>query len=166
MLRQRVSLNPQDLRAIIDLIVIAGRAGRSAEVIAVYESLGASAPLSAEALAVVARAYRDEQRWDQALAVYGKGRRIYPRDDTFMQGETMVLADAGKPAEAIRVGRELVERAPDNPDRLLALGYAYERDQQHFAALEQADRAYQLAPGRAYVKRAYVAALQQARLAE
>src|SRR5690606_22965081 len=33
MLRQRVSLNPQDLRAIVDLIVIAGRAGRSAEVI-------------------------------------------------------------------------------------------------------------------------------------
>ncbi|MBO9356964.1 poly-beta-1,6 N-acetyl-D-glucosamine export porin PgaA [Bordetella petrii] len=166
MLRQRVGMNPRDLRAIIDLIVIAGRAGRSAEVIAVYESLGASAPLSAEALAVVARAYRDEQRWDQALAVYGKGRRIYPRDDTFMQGETMVLADAGKTAEAIRVGRELVERAPNNPDRLLALGYAYERDQQHFAALEQADRAYQLAPGRAYVKRAYVVALQQARLAE
>ncbi|MBV7486404.1 poly-beta-1,6 N-acetyl-D-glucosamine export porin PgaA [Bordetella sp. BOR01] len=166
MLRQRVSLNSQDVRAIIDLIVIAGRAGRNEEVIEVYESLGVSVALPAEALATVARAYRDEQQWNQALAIYRKGARPHPEDDTFVLGETMVLADAGEIAEAIRLGRKLVERAPGNADRRLALSYAYARDQQHFAALEQVDKAYQLAPGRAYVKRAYVFALQRADMAE
>ena len=166
MLRQRAAMNAQDTRAIIDLIVIAGRAGRSAEVIEVYESLAVSLPLPAEALATVARAYRDEKQWNQALMMYRKGAQPYPKDDTFVLGETMVLADAGEIAQAISLGRTLVARAPGNPDRRLALSYAYARDQQHFAALEQADKAYQLAPGRAYVKRAYVFALQRARLAE
>lgn len=166
MLRQRVSLNPQDLRAIVDLIVIAGRAGRSAEVIEVYESLALARPLPAEALATVARAYRDEKQWNQALLVFRKGARPYPEDDAFVLGETMVLADAGEIAEAIELGRKLVAQAPRNVDRRLALGYAYARGQQHFAALEQVDRAYQLAPQRAYVVRAYVFALQRARMAE
>lgn len=166
MLRQRVSMNPQDLRAIIDLIVIAGRAGRNEEVTEVYESLAVAMPLPAEALATVARAYRDEQQWDQALAVYRKGAFPYPEDDTFVLGETMVLADAGQIANAITLGRMLVDRAPDNPDRRLALSYAYARGQEPFASLEQVDKAYQLAPERNYVKRAYVFALQRARLAE
>ncbi|MDQ8033982.1 MAG: poly-beta-1,6 N-acetyl-D-glucosamine export porin PgaA, partial [Bordetella sp.] len=166
MLRQRVSFDPHDVRAIIDLIVIAGRAGRSAEVIEVYESMAVAMPLPAEALAVVARAYRDEKRWNQALALYRKGAKPFPHDDTFVLGETMVLADAGQDAEAIALGQRLVAAAPRNPDRRLALSYAYARAQQPYAALEEADRAYQLTPGRADVKRAYVFALQRARLAD
>lgn len=166
MLRQRVSMNQQDVRAIIDLIVIAGRAGRTEEVTEVYESVGVSVPLPAEALATVARAYRDERQWDQALAAYRKGIEPFPTDDTFVLGETMVLADAGKDAEAVKRGELLVSRAPNSVDRRLALSYAYARAQQPFAALEHADKAYQLAPNRAYVKRTYVFALQRARLAD
>ncbi|MFJ1299186.1 poly-beta-1,6 N-acetyl-D-glucosamine export porin PgaA [Pseudomonadota bacterium AL_CKDN230030165-1A_HGKHYDSX7] len=164
MLRQRVSFDPNDKRAIIDLIVIAGRAGRSAEVIEVYESLGVAIPLPAEALAVVARAYRDEKRWNQALGVYRKGAVPFPHDDTFVLGETMVLADAGQVADAISLGQRLVAAAPRNPDRRLALSYGYARAQLPYAALEEADRAYQLTPGRNDVKRAYVFALQRAGL--
>ncbi|MFA4914435.1 MAG: poly-beta-1,6 N-acetyl-D-glucosamine export porin PgaA, partial [Burkholderiaceae bacterium] len=166
MLRHRVSMNREDTRAIIDLIVIAGRAGRNEEVTEVYESLAVSLPLPAEALATVARAYRDEQKWNQALAVYRKGAEPYPADETFVLGETMVLADAGQTAQAVALGRQQVARTPRSADRHLALSYAYAQDGQPFAALAESDLAYAIAPKRAYVARAYVFALQRARMPE
>jgi len=166
MLRHRVSMDREDVRAIIDLIVIAGRAGRPEEVIEVYESTAVSLPLPAEALATVARAYRDGQKWNQALAVYRKGSKPYPTDEAFVLGETMVLADAGRTAEAVKLGRKQVARAPRSIDSHLALSYAYAQDNQVFAALQEADLAYTIAPQRNYVARAYVFALQRARLPE
>ncbi|MCZ2943347.1 hypothetical protein NYY89_20500, partial [Acinetobacter baumannii] len=55
---------------ISDHLVIAGWAGQDAEVLKVYEAQGKNRNLTTQALATVARTYRNQKQWPQALAVY------------------------------------------------------------------------------------------------
>ncbi|MGB6007137.1 poly-beta-1,6 N-acetyl-D-glucosamine export porin PgaA [Castellaniella sp.] len=119
-----------------------------------------------EALIQQARAYRDGQRWDEAIAAYREGERRFPHHPAFTYGHIMTLADAGRTDDAIRQGRQLVARQPAIADSRLTLAYAYHLAGQPYAALEQASAAYDLAPHVPYVIRAYIQAQQQARLPE
>ncbi|MGA9705499.1 MAG: poly-beta-1,6 N-acetyl-D-glucosamine export porin PgaA, partial [Pseudomonas sp.] len=51
-----------------DHLVIAGWAGQDAEVVKVYEAQGSNRDLTAQALATVARTYRNQKQWAQAEA--------------------------------------------------------------------------------------------------
>lgn len=164
MLKQRLQRTPGDHRALGDYIVISGWAGDSQLATQAYEQAGAPANLSSQALNTVARAYRDTRHWDKAIALYGEGERRFHDQPAFTYGHIMTLADAGRTEDAIQRGLQLVDRQPDNADSHLALDYAYHRARQPYAALEQASQAYDLAPAKPYVVRAYILAQQRAQL--
>ncbi|MBB1594987.1 poly-beta-1,6 N-acetyl-D-glucosamine export porin PgaA [Achromobacter sp. UMC46] len=153
-------------RAVHDHIIIAGWAGKPAEAIAAYESLPPGAALPADVQLAVARAYRDERRWQEALASYREGMRRHPGQPAFTAGDIMTLADAGQFDAAQAAGRKWVERQPGNPDARLAMGYVHARQGQPFEALHQADLAQGLAPESPAVQREYIYALQRARMAD
>ncbi|WP_353150122.1 poly-beta-1,6 N-acetyl-D-glucosamine export porin PgaA [Pollutimonas bauzanensis] len=163
MLRQHGAEYPRDLRAAYDHILIASWAKKSDEAIAAYEMLQpAPNRMPADVLSAVAQAYRDTQRWDAALDQYRHGRLRYPRNAAFTVGEIMVLADAGQAEDAIRLGKEQVDKHPGQTDLRLALAYAYKSSGFPYAALQEADQARSLAPQKKYVNREYVESLQHA----
>lgn len=153
-------------RAIQDHIIIAGWAGKPAEAIAAYESLPSGAALPGDVQLAVARAYRDERRWPQALAAFREGIRRHPGQSAFAAGEIMTLADAGQFDPALAAGRKWVASQPRNPDARLALAYVHARQGQPFEALHQTDLAQGLAPDSPAVQREYIYALQRARMAD
>lgn len=165
MLREHSAEYPRDLRAAYDHILIAGWAGKSDEAILAYEALQpAPNRPPADVLKTIAQAYRDTQRWDDALARYQQGRLKYPRQTSFVVGEIMTMADAGRSDEAIPLGEKQVEAHPGDPDLRLALGYAYKGSHSPYAALQETDQAKTLAPKKPYVIREYVTALDHAGL--
>lgn len=164
MLHQRLQQSPDDLRALSDYILISDWAGDSRQIIAAYERRGSVHKLDAQPLAAVARAYRNERQWDKALVAYQTGQHRFPSQSVFVLGHIMTLADAQRIQEAIGLGLKLLVEQPNSADSHLALGYAYHQGGQPYASLAQASRAYDLAPEKTYVVRAYVSALQQAQL--
>ncbi len=165
-LREQVVRVPSDRRAAYDRIVIAGWAGRQGEVLAAREQLGDAQALPADVLAAVARALRDERRWDEAQAHYREGRERFPEQTGFVLGEIMTLADSGQTAKAVPQGQALVRRRSTDVDARLALAYAYTRAGEPYEALYEVDEAHTLAPQRADVVREYVRTLQRAGLPE
>lgn len=164
MLRQRLRQTPNDRRALGDYILISGWAGHSKAITQAYEQAQSPGNLPSQALNTVARAYRDTQRWDNAITLFQQGERRFHDQPAFTYGHIMTLADAGRTDEAIRRGRQFIIRQPKNADGRLALDYAYGQAGQPYAALEQALRAYDLAPAKPYVMRAYILAQQRAQL--
>ena len=156
--------NWQSPRYLNDHLLIAGWAGEDAEVVALYEQQASVQVLSADALAVVARAYRNLRQWPAALAVYRQGLGRFAEHQGLLLGQVMTLADAGQHAAAIAQGQALVNQATEDAERRLVLGYAYLSAGQRYAALHEIDRAHDLAPGRADVAREYLLSLQRAGL--
>lgn len=166
-LAEQAALEPDNLRIKYDQLIITGWAGRPAEVLQLYQSLPPNAlPLPRAALSAVARAYRDERQWSQALALYREGRQRFPADKDFSLGETLVLADSGEADVALQSASGLVKQSPRDPSRLVALSYALRLHNQPYAALEAATRAYSIAPDNRSVVEEYISALSAAGLAE
>lgn len=167
MLRERGQEKPSDMRAVYDHIIVASWAGKPNEVIKIYQGL---APMPkdvpAAVQAAVAHAYRDTKQWQQALELYRNGRQRFPRDSAFSLGEVMVLAESGRLEEGVALGKSLIEQAPADPDRRLALSYVYKISHMPFAALHQAERAHSMAPDKKYITREYIYTLQHAGLAD
>ncbi|WP_424625807.1 poly-beta-1,6 N-acetyl-D-glucosamine export porin PgaA [Achromobacter marplatensis] len=153
-------------RAVHDHIIIASWAGKPAEAIAAYESLPSGTALPGDVQLAVARAYRDERHWPEALAAFREGLRRYPGQPAFTAGEIMTLADAGQFDPALAAGRKWVARQSKSPDARLALAYVHARQGQPFEALHQTDLAQGLAPDSPAVQREYIYALQRARMAD
>ncbi|MGY6269618.1 poly-beta-1,6 N-acetyl-D-glucosamine export porin PgaA [Achromobacter denitrificans] len=151
-------------RAIHDHILIAGWAGRPAEAAAAYETLPADAAPPAEVRLAAARAYRDLQRWPEALAAYRSGLRRHPGRASFQAGEIMTLADADQAQAALEAGERWVRREPRSADARLALAYVHVRGGRPFDALHQADQAVSIAPDTPAAQREYILALQRVRM--
>ncbi len=145
-----------------DHILIAGWAGLDQEVVNQYERSRAYLTANGDVLEAVARAYRNLQRWPEALNTYSKALQLRPDDNGALVGRVMTLADSGKQREAVRQAQALVAKQPQSVDRRLALGYAYLRNQQTYSALREVDEARLLAPENTSVKREYLLALQRA----
>jgi biofilm PGA synthesis protein PgaA len=143
-------------RAIYDHIIIAGWAGKPAEAVAAYEQLPQGAALPGDIQLSVARAYRDLQRWPEALAAYQAGARRHPGQSAFRAGEIMTLADAGRYPEAREAAARWLKRHPRDVDARLALSYVHARQGEPYEALHQADLALAAAPGTPYVLREYI----------
>jgi len=165
-LRERLAQAPTDRRAAYDRMIIAGWAGRPAEVLETYGQLGDAVQLPADALAALARAHRDERQWDASLARYREGQQRFPARQDFVLGEILTLADSGRSADAVAAGQALVRRQPSNADARIALAYAYIRAREPYEALYEADKANTLAPQRNDIVREYVRTLQHAGLPE
>jgi len=164
MLVQRLQHTQDNRRALADYLLISDWAGHSQAIVQAYEQAGSPNNLPPQALGAVARAYRDTHRWGEALALYSSAEHRYPGQAAFTYGYVMTLADAGRTAAAVQQGTRLVAAHADSADSHLALSYAYQRAGQPYAALAQASWAYDLAPHKPYVIRAYILAQQEAQL--
>ncbi|KAA0945259.1 MULTISPECIES: poly-beta-1,6 N-acetyl-D-glucosamine export porin PgaA [unclassified Pseudomonas] len=149
-----------------DHLLIASWARQDAEVLTVYEAQGRNRNLTTQALATVARTYRNQQRWAPAIAVYRQALVREPNNPDLQLGLALTLADAGQTAEAVERARALVAAKPADVDRRLALGYALSRAGSPFDALFEFDQAFIRAGNRPEVIGEYLVALQRARLPE
>ncbi len=151
---------------ISDHLVIAGWAGQDAEVLKVYEAQGKNRNLSAQALATVARTYRNQKQWAQAQAVYQQALLREPNNVDLQLGQILTQADSGQTTQAIQRARALVAAKPEDPNRRMALGYALSRAGLNYDALFEFDQAFMRAGTKPEVLREYIGALQGARLPE
>lgn len=151
---------------ISDHLVIAGWAGQDAEVLKVYEAQGANRNLTSQALATVARTYRNQKQWAQAEAVYRRALLREPNNVDLQLGLALTQADGGQANEAVQRTRALVAAKPDDPNRRMALGYALTRAGLNYDALFEFDQAFIRTGDKPEVAREYIVALQKARLPE
>ncbi|NWE11264.1 poly-beta-1,6 N-acetyl-D-glucosamine export porin PgaA, partial [Pseudomonas edaphica] len=87
---------------ISDHLVIAGWAGQDAEVLKVYEAQGKNRNLTTQALATVARTYRNQKQWPQALAVYQQALVREPGNVDLQLGQALTQADGGQATTAVQ----------------------------------------------------------------
>ncbi|MEO8493161.1 poly-beta-1,6 N-acetyl-D-glucosamine export porin PgaA [Pseudomonas sp.] len=163
---RQLSAERQTPGQISDHLVIAGWAGQDAEVLKVYEAQGKNRNLTTQALATVARTYRNQKQWPQALAVYQQALLREPNNIDLQLGQALTQADGGHTAEAVRRTRALVAANPNDPNRRMALGYALTRAGLNYDALFEFDQAFIRAGDKPEVVREYIVALQKARLPE
>lgn len=149
-----------------DHLVIAGWAGQDAEVLKVYEAQGKTRTLTPQALATVARTYRNQKQWAQAEAVYRQALVREPNNVDLQLGLALTQADGGKTTEAVQRARALVAANPNDPNRRMALGYALTRAGFNYDALFEFDQAFIRAGDKPEVAREYIVALQKARIPE
>jgi biofilm PGA synthesis protein PgaA len=149
-----------------DHLVIAGWAGQDAEVLKVYEAQGKNRSLTPQALATVARTYRNQKQWAQAEAVYRQALVREPNNVDLQLGLALTQADGGKTTEAVQRARALVAANPNDPNRRMALGYALTRAGFNYDALFEFDQAFIRAGDKPEVAREYIVALQKARIPE
>lgn len=157
---------PVTPRYLNDHVAIASWAGRDQEVVQVYEANRGKGMLSVDSQALVARAYRNLKRWNEALAVYRQGLAQAPRHSALRVGQVMTLADAGQHDQALRRAQALVRALPGEADAHIALAYAHTRAGQPYAALSELDKANSLAPDKGYVRSEYMRGLEGANLPE
>ena len=163
---RQLSAERQTPGQVSDHLVIAGWAGQDAEVLQVYEAQGKNRNLSAQALATVARTYRNQKQWTQAEVVYRRALLREPNNVDLQLGLALTQADGGQASEAVQRTRALVAAKPDDPNRRMALGYALARAGLNYDALFEFDQAFIRAGDKPDVAREYIVALQKARLPE
>src|SRR5450830_800086 len=163
---RQLSAERQTPGQVSDHLVIAGWAGQDAEVLTVYEAQGKNRNLSTQALATVARTYRNQQQWAKAEAVYRQALLREPSNVDLQLGLALTQADGGQASEAVQRTRALVAAKPDDPNRRMALGYALTRAGLNYDALFEFDQAFIRAGDKPEVAREYIVALQKARLPE
>lgn len=149
-----------------DHVVIASWAGLDSEVIALHVRYHTHMAWSPRLLGTVAKAYRNQAQWDDALSLYERALRAAPADQEPRLGLAMTLADAGRHAEALAQAQGLVQARPQDPQAWLALGYVHQASQSHYDAWAAYDKAYALAPDTPEALRGYVHALQAIGLAQ
>lgn len=163
---RQLSAERQTPGQVSDHLVIAGWAGQDAEVLKVYEAQGKHRNLTTQALATVARTYRNQKQWAQAEAVYRQALLREPHNVDLQLGQALTQADGGKANEAVQRLRTLVAAQPNDPNRRMALGYALTRAGLNYDALFEFDQAFIRAGDKPEVAREYIVALQKARLPE
>lgn len=163
---RQLSAERQTPGQVSDHLVIAGWAGQDAEVLQVYEAQGKHRNLTSQALATVARTYRNQKQWAQAEAVYRQALLREPNNIDLQLGLALTQADGGKASEAVQRLRALVAAQPNDPNRRMALGYALSRAGLNYDALFEFDQAFIRAGDKPDVAREYIVALQKARLPE
>ncbi|MCP1509908.1 biofilm PGA synthesis protein PgaA [Pseudomonas marginalis] len=163
---RQLSAERQTPGQVSDHLVIAGWAGQDAEVLKVYEAQGKNRNLNTQALATVARTYRNQQQWAKAEAVYRQALLREPNNTDLQLGLALTQADGGQASEAVQRTRAMVAAKPDDPNRRMALGYALTRAGLNYDALFEFDQAFIRAGDKPEVAREYIVALQKARLPE
>jgi biofilm PGA synthesis protein PgaA len=128
---------------IADLVTLLQQAGRSAEAADLFSRVDArQAP--EYALAAAQRANRDTKRYAEAEQLARIGMERFPGDPAWRTRLALVLTDAGRPQEALRL---LGTAGGASVEQLLAQGYALRRAGDLFAALRVYGTAARLAPG-------------------
>ncbi|WP_162846554.1 poly-beta-1,6 N-acetyl-D-glucosamine export porin PgaA [Corticibacter populi] len=156
---------PLSSRQIDDWLLISSWAGRDQDVLDIHQRHGASAALSADALAAVARALRNLRQWDASARLYQALMQREPDQPDWQLGAIHALADAGKTGAAQQQLAQFGHRFPDRQaDHLLAKSYLQRATHQPYAALRTADEAVRRWPRNAAAQDNHLLSLEAAGL--
>ena len=158
-LRAMLAAGEDDGLVAMDLTALLQQAGRPADAVAVFEKAAVAEPPD-YALLAASRAYRDLKRYDDAERLARQGLRRFADQTVWPLLLSLVLTDAGRPAEALKIlnGPE-AQRAPPL-ERRLAEGYAWRGAGDPFKALSAYTDALRLAPTNEEARAAAAALLQ------
>jgi biofilm PGA synthesis protein PgaA len=152
-LRALLAAGADDGKVAMDLTVLLQQAGRPEEATAVFEA--AKTPLPPDyAMLAAARAYRDLKRYPEAEALARTGMFRFPDQTVWPLLLSLVLSDAGRPAEALDLLAQPAAARASEPERRLAEGYAQRRAGQPYDALAAYMRVLDLAPDNAEARTA------------
>lgn len=163
-LQQYQREHSNDSRVQLDLIRVHHWAAHPVEVLRLYQNLPSHLLLPSDVLLLVARTYKDNQQWDDALRLYRQGTRRFPTQQAFIMGLCMTLADKGETANALQCAQELKAARQQNPNYLLTRSYIYRVSGQPYEALRASQDALILQPRETEVIRSHELALHSAGL--
>jgi biofilm PGA synthesis protein PgaA len=158
-LRAMLAAGEDDGLVAMDLSSLLQQSHRPGEAITVFEKAAVAEPPD-YALLAAARAYRDVRRYRDAEKLARQGLKRFPDQTTWPLLLALVLADAGRPKEALEVlsGPE-AQRAPP-VERLLAEGYASRKAGDPYKALSAYTDALKLVPANEEARTSAAALLQ------
>ncbi|PHM40766.1 outer membrane protein PgaA [Xenorhabdus szentirmaii] len=114
--KQRHLSSPQ----IADWLQVASWAGHDDEVISLWQRYH-SAALPARGITAVARAYRNQLQWPEAIQLWRTALALEKQNDDIQAGLIMTLADARQDREAQRLAKHLLAQEPNAANyRLMA----------------------------------------------
>ncbi|WEF27837.1 poly-beta-1,6 N-acetyl-D-glucosamine export porin PgaA [Klebsiella aerogenes] len=140
--QQQHALTPEQ---VADWLQIASWAGRDDEVIQVWQRYQVYMPLPARGTAAAAQAYRNQQQWPSALALWDRAISQQPENDDYHIGRIKTLADAKHDQQALSDAQRLVARE-QSVAHLQTLSYVYLRQGKSWDQLLIDMRAQDLAP--------------------
>jgi biofilm PGA synthesis protein PgaA len=155
-LRQRY---PQDVPVAADLAVILHWAGRNAEALEVFETIGLDAAPD-YALLVGARAARATGKLDVADTYLQRGAVRFPADPAWRTTRVLVLVDLQRLDEARRLAEEVYEEDPGSLEALLAKAYFHQQAAEWPEAFRLYSDVLRRAPEHRDARRGRVMALQ------
>lgn len=130
---------------VADWLQVSAWAGNDAQTLAVWTRYRDSMAIPARGQMAVARALRDQKKWNESLAVWENVLREEPNDSDARTGWIMTLADARRNEQAITEAQQWAAREP-GPDRDALLAYVYNAQGKNWDALLAASRAETAAP--------------------
>jgi biofilm PGA synthesis protein PgaA len=144
-LKAMLAAGEDDGLVAMELTALLQQASKPADAVAVFEKAGIAEPPD-YALLAAARSYRDLKRYDEAEKLARQGLNRFPDQSVWGLLLALVLADAGRPKEALTLLDQPVAQQAPPVERLLAQGYAWRRAGDPFKALSAYTDALRLAP--------------------
>jgi biofilm PGA synthesis protein PgaA len=125
-LRAMLAAGADDGLVAMDLATLLQRDRKPREAVAVFEKAAPATPPD-YALLAVARAYRDLHRYKDAERLARQGMERFPTQTVWLLLLSLVLSDARRPREALRILHQAAPEHAPPVERLLAEAYAWRR---------------------------------------
>lgn len=140
---QQTPLTPAQ---VADWLQVSAWADNDAQTLAVWTRYQGAMAIPARGQIAVARALRNQKKWNESLTVWENVLRDTPGDSDARTGWIMTLADSRHTAQAISEARQWAAREP-GADREALLAYVYNAQGKNWDALLAASRAEADSPG-------------------
>ncbi|MEH0887980.1 poly-beta-1,6 N-acetyl-D-glucosamine export porin PgaA [Enterobacter sp. UNJFSC 003] len=140
--QQQHALTPEQ---VADWLQVASWAGRDEDVIQVWQRYNVYMPLPARGVAAAAQSWRNQKKWQPALALWKQACRLAPKNDDYRIGYIKTLADARMDRLALQEAQKWVAERPGQAG-LETLSYVYLRQGKSWDRLLADTRALQTAP--------------------
>ncbi|PHM75079.1 outer membrane protein PgaA [Xenorhabdus kozodoii] len=155
--RQRLSSSH-----VADWLQVASWAGYDDEVIALWQRYHSMA-VPARGVSAVARAYRNQRQWSQAIQIWRAALALDQQNSDIKAGLIMTLADAKQDKEARRLAKDLLAHQP-NAAHYRLMAYVDQAAGRTWDAMQVLSTAHQRFPDNKAVTQAYLISLKNNRL--
>lgn len=129
-----------------DEIIFALQAGLPTQAEALSRQALQTHPDEQDLLVLYAISLHQQKKLDEALAVYERLTRLFPREAVHWGNYATALREVDRPDEASKACETSLQLAPDNPDQLINRGLLHARQREFIEARDTLLRAVELAP--------------------
>ncbi|WP_435948181.1 poly-beta-1,6 N-acetyl-D-glucosamine export porin PgaA [Dryocola sp. BD586] len=148
---------------VADWLQVSGWADNNEETLRVWQRYHNQIAIPPRGQIAVARALRNEKKWDESLSVWESILREEPDNADARTGWIMTLADARRNEQALTEANSWAQREP-GPDRDALVAYVYQAQGKNWDALLAASRAQDEAPQNKNSQATLIAALSANRV--